>query len=224
MDNAFTTQFGSHLQGVYSCFDRVIVRGYIHPLFCEGGMIRFLRSAGFRTFTNGVMRIFTDQLNAHVEKIAKREGIDILWWPSVDGGKNGAKQEYVEKHFVRKHDRRKGNFMYRIIADMERTQSFATSTLQKKNGEPFDKLYKCSKIVKQYYIYFHDQYLGGPCYLKLSTYFPFNAEFYFNGHNAVRLQLDKQGIGYRMHKNPSPGFKTCRRFSRLRFPSAENRS
>ena len=141
MDNAFTTQFGSHLQGVYSCFDRVIVRGYIHPLFCEGGMIRFLRSAGFRTFTNGVMRIFTDQLNAHVEKIAKREGIDILWWPSVDGGKNGAKQEYVEKHFVRKHDRRKGNFMYRIIADMERTQSFATRTLQKKNGEPFDKRY-----------------------------------------------------------------------------------
>ena len=201
MNNAFTTQFDSHLHGIYSCFDRVIVRGYIHHLFFEGGLIRFLRSVGFRKFTNGVMRIFTDQLNAHVEKIAKRQGIDVLWWPSVDGGKNGAKQEYVEKHFVRKNDRRKGNFIYCIIADMERTQSFVTRTLQKKNGDPFDKLYKCSKIVKHYYIYFHDQLLGGPCYLKLCTYFPFNAEFYFNGHNAVRLQLDKQGIGYRMHKN-----------------------
>lgn len=201
MNNAFTTQFGDHLHGVYSCFDRVIVRGYIHPLFCAGGLIRFLRSAGFNKFTNGVMRIFTDQLNAHVEKIAKRQGIDILWWPSVDGGKNGAKQEYVEKHFVRKHDRRKGNFIYCILADMERTQSFSTRTLQKKNGKPFDKMYKCSKIVKHYYIYFHDQLLDGPCYLKLCTYFPFNAEFYFNGHNAVRLQLDRQGIGYRMHKN-----------------------
>ncbi|MBD3250964.1 hypothetical protein GF380_00590 [Candidatus Uhrbacteria bacterium] len=201
MDNAFTSQFDSHLRGVYSCFDRVIVRGYIHPLFCAGGLIRFLRDAGFRKFTNGVMRIFTDQLNAHVEKIAKRQGIDILWWPSVDGGRNGAKQAYVEKHYVRQKDRRKGNFIYGIIADMERTQSFATRTLQKKNGDPFDKMYKCSKIVKHYYIYFHDQLLGGPCYLKLCTYFPFNAEFYFNGHNAVRLQLDRQGIGYRMHRN-----------------------
>ncbi|MBZ0263157.1 hypothetical protein K8I28_00690 [bacterium] len=55
--------------------------------------------------------------------------------------------------------------------------------------------------MKHYYIYFHDQLLGGPCYLKLCTYFPFNAEFYFNGHNAVRLQLDRQGIVYRMQKN-----------------------
>ncbi|MBZ0263156.1 hypothetical protein K8I28_00685 [bacterium] len=97
MNNAFTTQFGDHLHGIYSCFDRVIVRGYIHHLFCEGGLIRFLRAAGFRKFTNGVMRIFTDQLNAYVEKIAKREGIDILWWPSVDGGRNGARSRSMWK-------------------------------------------------------------------------------------------------------------------------------
>jgi len=201
MQNLFTTQFDSHLQGIYSCFDRVIIRGYIHKLFYEGGLINFLRSVGFRKFTNGVMRIFTDQLNAHIEKIAKKHGIEILWWPSVDGGKNGAKQEYVEKHYVRKSGKKKGNFIYCIITDMERVQSFATRSFTKKNGSSYDKMYKCSKMVKHYYIYFHDQVLGGPCYLKLCTYFPFNAEFYFNGHNAVRLQLDRQGIGYRMQNN-----------------------
>jgi len=71
----------------------------------------------------------------------------------------------------------------------------------RKDGGSYDKVYKCSKIVKHYYIYFHDQVLGAPCYLKLCTYFPFNAEFYFNGHNAVRLQLDAQGINYRMKDN-----------------------
>ena len=35
----------------------------------------------------------------------------------------------------------------------------------------------------------------------MCTNFRFNAEFYFNGHNAVRLQLDAQGIGYRMRDN-----------------------
>ena len=79
MQNLFTTQFEDHLRGVYSCFDRVIIRGYIHKLFFEGGVINFLRSVGFRRFSNGVMRIFTDQLNAHIEKIAKKQGIEILW-------------------------------------------------------------------------------------------------------------------------------------------------
>ena len=200
MNNEITKQFSEHIKGIYNCFDRVIVRGYIHKLFFEGGLINFLRSAGFRKFTNGVMRIFTDQLNKHIEKIALKLNIDILWWSSVNGGKNGAKQGYVEKHYVR-NSRKKGNFIYCILADMERTQSFSTRSFPKINGGTYDKLYKCSKIVKHYYIYFHDQLLGGPCFLKLCTYFPFNAEFYFNGHNAVRLQLDAQGVSYRMRDN-----------------------
>jgi len=49
-------------------------------------------------------------------------------------------------------------------------------------------------------IYFHDALLGA-CYLKISSYLPFHAEFYFNGHNAIQLQLDKQGIQYRLKDN-----------------------
>jgi hypothetical protein len=30
---------------------------------------------------------------------------------------------------------------------------------------------------------------------------PFHAEFYFNGHNAIQLQLDRQGIQYRLKDN-----------------------
>ena len=85
MQNLFTNQFKDNIHGIYHCFDRVIVRGYIHKLFFAAGMIGFLRSVGFCKFTNGVMRIFTDQLNAHIEKTAKKQGLNILWWPSVDG-------------------------------------------------------------------------------------------------------------------------------------------
>lgn len=200
MNNAFTRQFSDNIEGIYSCFDRVILRGYIHQLFSEGGLVNFLRAAGFRKYSNGVMRIFTDQLNKHIEKIATKMGIDLVWWSSVNGGKNGAKLEYVQKNYM-KINKRKGNFIYCIIANMERTQSFVTKQFQKKDGCTYDKVYKCSKIVKHYYVYFHDHLLGGPCYLKLCTYFPFNSEFYFNGHNAVRLKLDAQGINYRMKDN-----------------------
>ena len=62
-------------------------------------------------------------------------------------------------------------------------------------------LYKCNKPVKQYYIYCHDSVLGDPCYLKISSYLPFPCEFYFNGHNYIKLQLDKKGISYKMKEN-----------------------
>ena len=46
------------------------------------------------------------------------------------------------------------------------------------------------------YIYFYDELLVGPCYLKIDTYFPFPVEFYFNGHNAIQVELDKLGVEY----------------------------
>ena len=56
----------------------------------------------FEKHTNGVMRVFTDQLNSHIEKTAKALNIPIIWWPSANGGKNGDKLRYVEKNFANK--------------------------------------------------------------------------------------------------------------------------
>jgi len=42
--------------------------------------------------------------------------------------------------------------------------------------------------------------LGG-CYLKISSYLPFQCEFYFNGHNAIAIQLGQRGIHYKLHGN-----------------------
>jgi hypothetical protein len=70
-----------------------------------------------------------------------------------------------------------------------------------KKGRKYQRLYKCNKPVKQYYIYVHDAVLGGPCYLKISSYLPFPCEFYFNGHNYISHQLDQRGVSYKMKEN-----------------------
>ena len=57
------------------------------------------------------------------------------------------------------------------------------------------------RATAKYYVYFHDSLLGGPCYLKISSYLPFQCEFYFNGHNAIQVQLDKKGVRYRRQDN-----------------------
>jgi hypothetical protein len=209
--NIFLNLFSKNIKSVYSCYDRVIARGYILWMFSPANLICFLRKQGFNKHSNGVMRVFTDQLNAHVEKEAKRINVPIIWWASEfngqekgkqrkKGGRNGDKLEYVETYYAAKSKHR-GDHVFCIIADMESEFSYATREQISKKGAPYEKMYECRKIVKHYYIYFHDRLLGGPCYLKISTYFPFQAEFYFNGHNVIRLALDKKGIAYRKDGN-----------------------
>ncbi len=200
MKNAFVQQFSENIKFKYNCFDRIILRGYILWLFFPAGVVKFLRAMGFRKLSNGVMRILTDQLNAHIQKVAQAKEIPIHWWPSMGGGKDGAKQKFVQEQYAQ-HNEGNGDRLYCILTDKEPTKTFACREFISKNGKKHEKLYDCRKPVKQYYIYFHDQLLGGPCYLKISSYLPFQCEFYFNGHNAIQVHLDKQGVHYRRHDN-----------------------
>lgn len=198
--NSFINQFSNNIKFNYTCFDRVIIRGYILKFFSTAAVVLFLKAMGFSKKTNGVMRIFTDQLNSHISKQAEKHDALIHWWPSIDGGVNGAKLRFVEEEYANKFTGQ-GDHLFCIITDRENVRTVASREFTTQKGRKHQALYKCNKPVKQYYIYFHDSVLGGPCYLKISSYLPFPCEFYFNGHNYIKIQLDKKGISYKMKEN-----------------------
>ena len=39
MNNSFVQQFANNIKFNYTCFDRVIIRGYIRSLFFEAGVV-----------------------------------------------------------------------------------------------------------------------------------------------------------------------------------------
>jgi len=80
MTNKFTTDFSQHIDFQYTSFDRIILRGYVPSLFVEGSVIKLLRNLGFKDHSNGVMKLLTDQLNAHIKKIADKKEVKIHWW------------------------------------------------------------------------------------------------------------------------------------------------
>ncbi len=159
-----------------------------------------LRSFGFRKISNGVMRVLTDQLNAHIQKVSQKLGLPIIWWANEGNGTNGAKLDFVQQKGA-KRDHRKPNQVLCILAAMETCRTFATRELQTKMGRVYEKMYGVRKQVKHYYIYFYDRVLGGPCYLKLCTYLPFAAEFYFNGLGVIELELKRRSVRYRKDGN-----------------------
>lgn len=46
------------------------------------------------------MRILTDQLDGHIQKVARNKDIPIHWWPSEGGGTDGAKSKFVEQKYA----------------------------------------------------------------------------------------------------------------------------
>lgn len=200
MTNDFIEQFSDNIRFSYRCFDRVIIRGYIHSLFYLGSVVFFLRSLGFKKLSQGVLRILTDQLDAHIKKEADKHHIPIIWWPSVTNKKKASQLDYVLRNYANRY-KGKGNHAYCILTNRESVTTVSSRELTNKKGKIYQKLYQVTKQVKQYYIYFHDEVLGGPCYLKISSYLPFTCEFYFNGHNAIKIKLDEAAIRYRMKDN-----------------------
>jgi hypothetical protein len=77
----FINQFSENIKFNYTCFDSVIIRGYILKFFLTACVVLFLKAMGFPKKTNGVMRIFTDQLNSHISKQAKKLILVAFhWW------------------------------------------------------------------------------------------------------------------------------------------------
>ena len=198
---SFKEQLGDHIEFSYSCFDRVVLRGYMPHLFFEGSVVKLLRNLGFKRHTNGVFKLLTDQFNAHIKKVSEKQNIPIHWWGQPEKDAYHCKLEFVQDKYSRELKQiRKTDKVLCIIKSLENTRTFANKEIKTKAGKTFTKLYACNKFVSHYYVYIQDKELG-LCYLKLSSYLPFVCEFYMNGHNYLKQQFDKENIGYKMQDN-----------------------
>lgn len=193
--NGFTRQFDSHIKFTYSCFDRLIIKGYIMGMFDTSNVITLLRNLGFTKHTNGVVRLLAEQLSSHITKEAGIKAVPILWRENI-GGADLNMQSYVEQNYLK--DGLFGTIC--IIKAMENVRTLWNKDITTKEGKLFTKMYWCRKPVSQYYIYINDKELG-LCCLKISSYLPFYCQFYCNGHQYLKQQFDKRKIGYRMEDN-----------------------
>ncbi len=201
MTNKFTEYFSENIDFIYSSFDRLILRGYITSLFMEGSVIKLLSDLGFNNHSNGVLKLFTDQLNSHIKKVATKEEVEIHWWGKDEKAKYHSKIDYInDKYATILNNTHTSSKIICIIKSVENCRTFANKNVITKSGKKHTQMYSCNKFVSHYYIYIYDATLG-LCYLKMSSYLPFPCEFYMNGHNYIKQQFDLQGQSYTMKDN-----------------------
>lgn len=181
-------RYASHMVGVLSCFDRIVITGTI-PGWCHAeGMARYLAGQGLRLFdyAKQFAEPLRDEIVATATRLAQEHGLEI---------------EYIRKlGAFRKEERIQAILAVRgahpglvhIFSALETCTAF-TPRYDKASGQTslHSKTTKCL----HYYFYFIDATFG-LCYLRVPTWAPFRLQFYCNGHTWLAHQLRAAGIAY----------------------------
>jgi hypothetical protein len=186
MNELLSERCGKELDGVLSCYDRIVITGNLQPLCYAQGMTHYLYQRGIRIFDYAK---FAEPLRERI-----RENAEAL------ADANGVKIEFVRKKDVRKENRIQKILKERgeqpglvhIFGAMEACSSYRPWH-DKTTGKTY--LRPDSSKCMTYYFYFMDEQLG-LCYVRVPTWCPFRLQFYFNGHNWLANKLKERGMAF----------------------------
>jgi len=187
-----TDKYADKIYGTLTCYDRMIIQGYIPVWSYAEGMTGYLNAKGIRIFDySSFSQPFTEQIRQNAQKIADENGIEIEFIRKLRAfRKDDRIQEIISKTG-------KTEGLIHIFSAMEQCNTYKPWH-DKAAGRTFLK-FDQSKCL-HYYFYFIDKELG-LCYLRVPTWAPFRLQFYMNGHNLLAHKLKKKNIEYRMHDN-----------------------
>jgi hypothetical protein len=184
-------RYSAKIDGVLSCFDRVVIQGTLPGLCYADGMASYLRALGIRLFDYPrFAEPYRDQIRENAERLAKENGIEIEFMRKTSFRKDARIAEVLA-------ERGDHPGLVHILSAMEACHTYRPWH-DKKTGKTFLKpdTAKCL----HYYFYFIDPEVG-LCYVRVPTWCPFRLQFYFNGHNHLAAKLRAAGIDYQMLDN-----------------------
>ena len=187
-----TEKYADKIYGTLTCYDRMIIQGYIPGWSHAEGMTGYLYANNIRIFDfASFSQPLTEQIRQNTQRIADENGIEIEFIRKLRAfRKDGRIQEIIA-------NTGKTEGLIHIFSAMEQCNTYKPWH-DKTNGKTslkFDQS-KCP----HYYFYFIDKELG-LCYLRVPTWAPFRLQFYMDGHNLLAHKLQKKGIDYRMRDN-----------------------
>ncbi|MBE0475474.1 hypothetical protein, partial [Rhodoferax sp.] len=174
------------MNGVLSCYDRILIIGTLPGACYAGGMTSFLFSKGIRIFDYAQFaEPLRERIRACAQEVCKAADIEI---------------EHVSKSHIRKEDlvarvlEKRGDApgLVHVLSAMEACPSYKPW-----HNKATGKTYLRGDTGKclHYYFYFMDEDLG-LCYLRVPTWAPFSLQFYCNGHSALAQSLKREGIDF----------------------------
>jgi hypothetical protein len=178
--------------------DRVYLNVYQPKLQTPRAMFYFLREFhGEGAVSSWKMRSITLRFLKNVADYAEKHNVPVIPF------EKGQRKEDVAAEYLQQSDGSEGILF--IGKAQEKVRTFRTEGRRNDRGETYPWIVESTAMVNQYYFYGIDDDFG-PFFLKYSSYVPYGAKLCFNGHEYLKRQLSKEGIGFEELEN---GILSC---------------
>lgn len=193
-----------HVSLVVSCVDRIYVNGYVGKLQTPGQLVYFLHDhLGNPVASPAVLGQRGDRHRAEVDQFVAQQGIPVVHF------RRGQRKDEVANELRRKRQIEDGVVFLGVA--QERCTSFKASKRSYPSGVISFDFAKQSVFVNHLYFYVEDRDWG-PAFVKIGTYAPYPIKLCLNGHEWVKQQLRREGVGFESLDN---GFRSCAQPARL---------
>ena len=184
--------------------DRVYLNVYQPNLQTPRAVFWFLRQFhGEGAVSSLKMRAITERFLNNIQVYADEHDVPIIPF------EKGQRKEDVAAEYLEQFEGEEGVLF--IGKAQEKVRTFRTQGRRNARGETYPWIVESTAMVNQYYFYGVDEDFG-LFFLKYSSYFPYGAKLCFNGHEYLKRQLAKEGIGYEELAN---GILSCENPERM---------
>ena len=188
--------------------DRLYLNAYVPQLQSEGGVVGFFRRHRGAPFaSSALMAPISTAFVGSIERFVNEQRIPLVTFQKPKKQRKDA----VAAKYLAQFPAREGVFL--VGKAQEKISTFRTQKRRNpETGKTYPWIYRTTAMVNQYYFYILDEDFG-PLFIKFASYFPYQAKVCLNGHEYVKRQLRKAGIGFEALDN---GILSCADPARLR--------
>jgi len=201
--NPFVEHHQQSIRFQYSCFDRMLLNAIVQPMQHPPTIVGFLdKCRQVPSITKDYFRDVADDYHRFVARLATEQRIPIVQPP-----KGVRREDWVEPFYQRLGSR----FGIAVILKSRENARIAVSYATASGGNRIEVLTRC---IWQYYFYLRDEQWGR-MFVRICTYFPFNARVCVNQHEWLARRLTLEGIRFRKATNAFVQCSDPQRLQRL---------
>jgi hypothetical protein len=189
-----------------------LLNAYVPGLQVPGQVVRFLRDhLGHPIPSPALLGRIGNRLRAETRRFVAAHKIPVLRLKAPDRSRwDDRKLDHVRPH-LEKADR-EGRFgVVALVAVEELRWAWSARNRARKPGAVWFEFFKERRRVGVYYFYILDPEFG-PGFIQICTYAPYAARVWLNGHEWLKRQALRAGIGYTELEN---GVASCSDPARL---------
>jgi hypothetical protein len=179
--------------------DRMYLNMYVPHLQRELGVVGFFRTnRGYPMTSGALMSPITQGFVRRIESFAEARGLPMVIF------EKGQRKEDIARERREALGSREG--IYLVGKAQEKAHVWRTETRRDaRTGARYPWILWSTAMVNHYYFYGVDDDFG-PFFVKFCSYFPYTGKLCINGHEYLKRQLEKRGIGYEALDN---GILSC---------------